>query len=320
MASITSSTSVVHVVDAVNSFKESEWIGVGQKYQDVPPEVSDECNRVLWVPELHFKQNFPAFDTNVTQFIGLKFPEFSNRTPKMKISTWFSKDTPTTDPECLRMRHVPPKRVLTQLLSAFGQEWLDGAKSIVDPRFNDGRDRLPLWTIRFWKKMADVISERDKWAKSYQWLEKQRGTKHEETKVAVEEVLQALGTIHWRKKLKYCRGTVDTRCLTTLLGNGWLSDNHINMMMEEHSHAVEEDASLKDQVIVAPVEFSEEIRNNGRNRVYERKGGAGLLWKYEKRIKEKGIEELLFPVHVNGNHWVAAFVDFKNGKIGYGVS
>jgi hypothetical protein len=321
MASINSSASAVHVVDAVNLFNESEWIGVGKKYQDVPPEVSDERDRVLWIPELHFKQNFPAFDTNVTQFIATKFPEISNSIPLMKISIWFSKDTPTTDPECLRMRHIPPESVLIQLLSVFGQEWLDGAKSIVDPRFNDGQDRLPLWTIRFWKKMADVINDRDKWAKGYQWLEKQRGAKHdEETNVVVEEALQTLGTIHWRKKLKYCRGTVDTRCLTTLLGNRWLSDDHINIMMEEHSHAVEEDPSLKDRVIVASLKFSEEIQNNGEIGIYEKKKGAGLLWRYEKHIKEKGIEKLLFPVHVNSNHWVAAFVDFKNGQIGYGAS
>jgi len=318
---ITSSTPVVHIVDAVNSFKESEWIGLGKKYQDVPPEVSDECNRALWIPESHFKQNLPACDTSVTELIALKLPEVSDSIRKMKISIWFSKDMPITDPECLRMRHVPPEKVLTQLLSAFGQEWLDGAKSIVDPRFNDGRDRLPLWTIRFWKKMAGVISDRDKWAKGYQWLERQRGGKHDEvTKEAVEEALQTLDTIHWKKKLKYCRGTVDTRCLTTLLGNGWLSDDHINIMMEEHSHAVRGDASLKDQVIVAPVQFSEEIRNNGETGIYERKKGAGLLWRYEQDIKEKGIETILFPVHANGNHWVAAFVDFKNKKIGYGES
>jgi len=41
------------------------------------------------------------------------------------------------------MRHVPPEGVLTQLLSAFGQEWLDGAKSIVRSKVHLQAEKLP---------------------------------------------------------------------------------------------------------------------------------------------------------------------------------
>lgn len=51
--------------------------------------------------------------------------------------------------------------------------------------------------------------------------------------------------------------------IIALLGNVLLLDNHINMMMKEHSHALEEDTSLKDKVIVVPSKFAEEIQNNG---------------------------------------------------------
>jgi hypothetical protein len=92
----------------------------------------------------------------------------------MKTNVWFSADAPHTDTECLRTRPIPQETFIGQLLDDFGQAWLDGAKSVVDPRFNDGCDRLPLWTILAWKRMAVLIKEREKWAMSYQWLEKQR--------------------------------------------------------------------------------------------------------------------------------------------------
>ena len=81
MASTAPAGSVVHILDATNSFNESEWIGVGKKYQDVPPEVSDERNKVLWIPELHFEQQFPVFNTKVTQLVALKLPKVSNSIP-----------------------------------------------------------------------------------------------------------------------------------------------------------------------------------------------------------------------------------------------
>ena len=42
----------ITLVDTEVIFKESDWIGVNKKYQDVPPEVSDARNAVLQVPEL----------------------------------------------------------------------------------------------------------------------------------------------------------------------------------------------------------------------------------------------------------------------------
>jgi len=86
MPPTTPAGTVVYVLNAVNSFTESERVGVGKKYQDLPPEVSDERSRVLWIPELHFKQQFPAFETHVTRLIALKLPEVSKSIPITKIS------------------------------------------------------------------------------------------------------------------------------------------------------------------------------------------------------------------------------------------
>lgn len=89
--------------------------------------------------------------------------------------------------------------------------------------------------------------------------------------------------------------------------------------MEEYSQEAESNAEVKARIIIAPLALAGEIRKNGKTGTYGKKE-VPLLRRYEKHIKEKGIEKLVFPVHVNDNHWIAAFVDFKAGKIGYGES
>ena len=67
---------------------------------------------------------------------------------------------PVTDTECLRTQPVPQEKVLDQLLKDFGQAWFDGAKSVVDPRFNDGHDRLPLWTNKLSDTAEPMLNSR----------------------------------------------------------------------------------------------------------------------------------------------------------------
>jgi hypothetical protein len=68
-------------------------------------------------------------------------------------------------------RSIPPAAVLELLKRTSGQAWLNGAKSIADPRFNDGTDRFPLGTLTFWDQMADTISHQKHWKRTIQWTE-----------------------------------------------------------------------------------------------------------------------------------------------------
>ena len=43
-----------------------------------------------------------------------------------------------------------------------------------------------------------------------------------------------------------------------------------------------------------------------------------FLGRYETRVKG-GLEKLYFPLNVNGNHWIAVLVDFKEKVILFGA-
>ena len=179
----------------------------------------------------------------------------------MKTRVWFSADAPCTDTACLQTRPIPQEKLIKQLLEDFGQAWFDGAKPVVDSRFNDGCDHLPLWIILAWKQMVVLIKEREKWAMSYQWLEKQRnqGKQGGETQRVVDEAIMALSTLPWKVEMKYCHQNANTLCLSTILGNGWLLDDHINMMMEEYSQEVESNMAMKTTIIITPLALAGKI-------------------------------------------------------------
>jgi len=76
-------------------------------------------------------------------------PHVSSEFITTKTNKWFSNDAPRENYTSFFSRPVSQREFLEVLEKVIGQSWLDGMKSIVDPWFNDGGDRLPLWTITF---------------------------------------------------------------------------------------------------------------------------------------------------------------------------
>lgn len=295
-----------------------ELIGIGKQYptKNVPPEVQWAKDDVLRIPttQLH---HFPSPELAVTQFMELKYPVQSAEFITTKPKIWFSTEKPTTDIAILISRAIPSKSFLASLSKEMGQQWLNGAQSISDQRFNNGTDRFPLWAITFWRELVDIAERQHIWRESCQWLadEKQK-TQHTPTLDALDAGQKCLDSLGWNTSLPYSRGVPTSVILAGLLGTSWLSDEHINMITEELSETLDPD--LANKVIVAPLTFSMEAENSLRSktRTYTRQT-TPLLCRYAKHIEEKGIEELYFPVHVE-NHWIAGLINFISQTISYG--
>ena len=119
-------------VDMSNNFpfREDEWIATGKKYTaDVPFEVSNAKSEQLCIPD-SYKNKLPSPESSVSQFLKFKHLTHSNDLISAKINVWFNNDKPITNPACLFTHSIPPKKILHRLHDAFGQAWLDGAKSI----------------------------------------------------------------------------------------------------------------------------------------------------------------------------------------------
>ena len=86
----------------------------------------------------------------------------------------------------LKHRSVPNEDFLQELDSAFGQAWFDGARSIIDQRCNDAKERLPLWILTYWKKSTHAIRAQAAWVRSGDWLARQQlHDSHDEERLSI---------------------------------------------------------------------------------------------------------------------------------------
>ena len=154
-------------------------------------------------------------------------------------------------------RPVPPKHFLEKLENEIGQAWFDGAKSVVDPRFNNGTERLPLWVLTFWKRMVEIIKKQETWQKTISWLDQEESqTQHTQALHTIKQARDILACLGWNSSLPLSQHMQTTNLLTTFLSTAWLSDEHIDMMMEELSNEITSDTELINKPIIAPLAFS----------------------------------------------------------------
>lgn len=303
--------------DDIPTFNHNDWISRGKKYpiKNTPKQISRAKRDLLIIPSSH-RQHIPAIDLPINSFLKLQLPQPSSQIILIKPKFWFSNNRPTTNVECLMTRPIPSEDFLKKLEEQLGQSWFDGMESITDPRYNDGKDRFPFWIISFWKELSNVTKKQLGWKKSKAWLDEQA----KDTDPVLGESLAAaadlFNTLGWDTELPYLRGIPTTFTLSLILTWEWLTDDHIDIMMEDLAYRVSLDPELAEKVIVAPLAFSEAIKKSPKGGYTKEK--TPLLYLYEKKIREGKIEKLYYPMHIHGNHWIAGVIDFKRKVFGFG--
>jgi hypothetical protein len=242
--------------DVTDIFEVNKWIGVGKKYpsSDTPRQVDEARQRTLAIP-IEYEAYFSPPNLPVLEFVMRPLPSQSSELITTKPEIWFSKDKPSTAVACLLARPIPPRLFLASLDKTFGQAWFDGAKSIVDQRFNNSTDRLPLWALTFWKMLSEYVEKQAVWKKSILWIEKEKEQAHkrdEGTLKVVEIAQEHLKFLGWNVPLTYQRRMSYSFELASLLSTAWLNDEHINMMMEELDKKI---TTNPQKIIIAPLAF-----------------------------------------------------------------
>ena len=271
-------------VDALPIFETQEWIGVGKKYtlSNIPLHVHFQKEWQLIIPKTYLI-HFPAVNLPVTEFIEITLPTQSTEVIMTSTKVWFSKDPPHVNMAGFLTRPTPPKVFLDSLTNSFGQAWLDGSLSIVDQRYNDSRDHLPLWVLAFWQKMAGVVEKQVLWERSCWWLDsedtKARGKDDISEKIQLART--QLSSLGWDIPMQYQRGMVSSSVVSTLLGTAWLGDEHVDIMMEELAARLALYPELASKVIIAPLAFQIQINHNAKVKTYM-KNNSRLLHHYQK--------------------------------------
>ncbi|KAK6980928.1 hypothetical protein R3P38DRAFT_3376544 [Favolaschia claudopus] len=307
----------VVVVDDDKPFVASEWIGCGKVYsQDTPWEVIQAKNAAfeLSAETIDFLA-IPAPHLSVLDFAKQVLPRQSSELAYQESLLWFSKEEPTKNFGVLRdrTRTIPPRAVLNLLERKAPQLWLDGYRSISDPRYNEGTDRLPLWVLTFWKTMASLCEHQANWKRGLDWLNNEyRENKEEDTRVAIDSARTALKTLGWNAPLAFGNQTMSTLCLQKFLGAVWLNSDCVDIMMEDLAARVESDTACTD-VIVATLAFARDIAGLS-------KGRKPLPDRYAAQVNSGEKKRIVFPVNVGNCHWIGGMIDFSKGIIAFGDS
>ncbi|KAJ6522433.1 hypothetical protein DFH09DRAFT_1421922 [Mycena vulgaris] len=285
----------INISDDPPPFNPSMYLRKNKKFpasSDVLPEAHAALADILKLPASQAAL-FPDRDMPITDFLALPLPRESAAFVLTTPAIWFSDDEPTADIDTVKTRSIPSQTFLKILTAHVGQAWFDGAKSIVDPRFNDGHDRLPLCVLTFWKEMAGVSQDQIMWGKSHDWLKTELGKK--------------------------TTPDVDRNALMAALALFELAMafGHIDMMMADLAARAAADKDLAGTVIIAPLHFSRAIQDGAKKKSYKKKD-TPLLSRYAEHIKNTEPAKLHFPLHIDGNHWIAGAIDFKKKLIGTG--
>lgn len=288
-------------------FYHSTWIGTGKSFSNfLPPVVYDKKREILKIPNAFLTQ-FPSSVTLVYDFIHHPLPLQSTGFDFHQSTEWFSTEMPLTYPKVLLTRPIPPEKVIKDLHTNIGQMWFDGVCSIVDPRFNGGNERFPLWVLSLWEEMQKMIRNQKQWKASVRWLELM--THPQDTILQAKSFIKKLP---WNEPL--CSGGASTLEFTGFLGVSWLSDTQINMMVEALRNRMKTKEHTK-KTLLEPLTLSWELASVGKG------WNKSLASSYLSRLADEiqvGITTIWFPINVNNVHWIAGKVDFENHTFEFG--
>lgn len=293
-----------------NVFDPALWIGQGKKYvvEELPDYVADRKCDLLNLPQ-GARDHLPLDEMPISMFLNHRLPRKLSELITVHIEDCFSKDSPTTNIATLADRPIPSDETIQLLDNAMGQAWLDGNQSIIDWR---GGERIDFWAITFWREMSRVIAKQKEWRYAHSSFQstKQGTWLPDNTKISVEGLINDLG---WNVQLPILRA-IRSNELTAFFGTRWLNDNHIDMMVEEMNGRITTSPKLMGRVAVAPAFFASDIMTISETP----HARSALLSRYEKSVKEGKVRMIYFPVNVHDSHWIAAYIDIQNSRVGYG--
>jgi hypothetical protein len=293
--------------DATMVFDSREWIAQGKKYRDVPLYVCRAFLETQRLPE-DVCTRFPHPDMPVSQFVNHVLPIQSAEAVPTDVDQWFNAQPPEVDMAVLFSSSIPPKGCLVALKNGIGQAWFDGLQSIraVSPGLDIGP--LPFWVLSYWKRMSQLIQTQKEWLGAISWYRRESGP--------TPSVELLFGSVGWNSDIP--GHMYKTTYLPQILSNWRLCDVVMEMMVEHLRARLLQDPALAATTIILPAPFHQVFAVAANNDRYDEKTLPSTLRTLEVTIKQGGQRHVYLGVFVNGNHEIAAYLNFEKRTISYG--
>ena len=302
---------------AENIFVPSEWIGRGRPYPTDPPDYLSEAYGNAFSLSVELRtQLLPGYMTPVSKLVARKIPSQSNTLVLAKSDRWFSPDTPNTELLPLLDRPLPPPYILKGLRDISNQKWLDGMRSITDPRYNHGTERFPLCALTLWEELSAAGEGARSWKNAIAWLDSKVGDVPDGLIKECRAVLQTLG---WKEMVHGTNFNELTLELTRILGSApgterkeWLAIGNMSLMLDHVRAQLDQSQPDSKILLPSPALMNELLRKRTDSKhPYSEKLAAQVI--------KEDIKFVYVVVHVDMCHWVAVRIDIVHSVIEYGM-
>ena len=313
---MTSSTKLMDK-DLHSIFHPEEWIGKNKTYPghaDVSLYIYNALLDTLNTPDSFQAEILPSSRLPISRFLEIRPPKEYHGLYTPNSTHWFSKSLPSNDLTFLLTWSIPPPALVDHLWSDCRQQWFDSAKSIIDPRFNNGTDCLPLWVITYWKQMQETIRIQEDWRERKEWPKEQSYSGL--MALEVKRALTVFDTMSWQAPVNAFHVNIMSLQLSKFLGEDWISDDFIDMMMSQLAEKVKADPRVSENVMTRTLAFSQIITHAESKKNRNKKMDPLLCW-YEEEVKKTKKMLLYFPIHTGSNHWIIGYINFKTRVFGY---
>ena len=123
--------------------------------------------------------------------------------------------------------------MLAGLKEVSGQKWLDGALSIQDCRFNEGKDQFPLYALQLWLEFDKQANVQKRWQASLSWATEQMLQVDAPSSMELfRESQELLAILPWNAPVKSRSAHCTTADFTELLGFEWLSSDVLDLALD----------------------------------------------------------------------------------------
>lgn len=262
-----------------------------------------------------FNCNFPIQD-----FLETKIPRQDSITLAPQAAYCFtSTKPPKGSVNHLLTAPIPSSEYLNSIEQHLKRASQDGKQSFKDARYKSVE--VPLWAVHFWRRLAYLSKLQETWSVSKYWLTNithgqiirlrhQTGFVVVDPKKILERFIY-LGSDELVYSFCDQRHPVPSSKLALLLSNEWLTDGIMDLFMHHIGTLVESSPDPCSSTLIGSTSFSRELRKVVKEGIDYKARRAAILSRYESIIKTEKKKRLLFPLFINGNHWIAAMIDFE---------
>lgn len=291
-------------------FEVTKWIGCGRTYKDVPLYVCEALTSIRKIPDAIMASCIPSPQVPIIDFVNIPLPAQSSELVTTRPAAWFSTDPPDKNATHLLLsRTLPPKAHLDRMDAEMGQAWFNGNISIIDHRFNGGRDRLPWWAPTYWQLLSKIIRMQTEWKRAKGWVEANA------EKIPGHPTPEVVFAAHpWNSPL-HRNSDLTTHTLAQLLTDQWLNDDIMLLMIGHLQDRLQQDPVLDASTIIAPSLFYTVVERAARMDNFN----LLALQRVENQVKYGMKRHLWLGGFIGGNHEIAVRIDFEKKELSYGV-